>query len=335
MNTRELIWNVFHNEPAERVPVGFWFHFAPDEMEDVFENPALRAVNIEGHRRFVESFRPDILKIMTDGYFCYPNEAFNRAETAADLRGMTAIGPDHPWIREQVRLARELTGAYGADTFCVYNLFSPATLFKFARKGARKRAGVADPDQLLADFIVQDRAAVAGALETAARDIAALAEAVIREGGADGVYYSVQDVADPRIGAGEQAACVRDADFAVLDAARRAGGTTVLHICSYAGHHNDVARYTDYPAEVINWAAALEHLPLGAGKRLFRGRPVIGGFDNSVEGVLYRGSREEIEAETARLLAESGRRGVMLGADCTIPRDTAVERLRWAREAAR
>lgn len=62
---------------------------------------------------------------------------------------------------------------------------------------------------------------------------------------------------------------------------------------------------------------------------------MIGGFDNTKNGILYRGTREEVENETKRLLEEAGTTGVILGADCTIPSDTPVERLEWVRKTAK
>ena len=62
---------------------------------------------------------------------------------------------------------------------------------------------------------------------------------------------------------------------------------------------------------------------------------MIGGFNNTTDGVLYKGSKEEIEAETARLIADAGTTGVILGADCTIPSDTPLEHLSWVREKAK
>ena len=59
----------------------------------------------------------------------------------------------------------------------------------------------------------------------------------------------------------------------------------------------------------------------------------MGGFENGKEGLLYRGSKEEIQAETKRLIEETGKEGLILGADCTIPSNIAVERIQWVREA--
>lgn len=85
----------------------------------------------------------------------------------------------------------------------------------------------------------------------------------------------------------------------------------------------------------MNWAAVVEGVPLKEGKELFGGRAVIGGFGQTENDVLYKGSEEEIRKETAAILDEAGTRGIILGADCTIPRDTDVSHLEWVREAAR
>ena len=61
---------------------------------------------------------------------------------------------------------------------------------------------------------------------------------------------------------------------------------------------------------------------------------MIGGFDNTTRSVLYRGTKEEVQAEAKRLLDEAGTTGVILGADCTIPESTPIEHLSWVREAA-
>jgi uroporphyrinogen decarboxylase len=144
---------------------------------------------------------------------------------------------------------------------------------------------------------------------------------------------------DPHIDTGLHRQILAPADIAVLKAANAACGRAgeplnILHICGYKGHRNDLNHFVDYPAQVINWAAVFEGVSLGQGKRLFGDRPVIGGFDNTAGGILYRGTEAEIKAETRRLIGEAGETGLILGADCTLPRDIDLRRLQWVREAA-
>ena len=58
---------------------------------------------------------------------------------------------------------------------------------------------------------------------------------------------------------------------------------------------------------------------------------MLGGFDNRKKGILYSGTREEVEAETERIISETGTIGVMVGADCTLPADIDHNRLLWVR----
>jgi uroporphyrinogen decarboxylase len=289
---------------------------------------------MRGHLTYYREFQPDFVKIMSDGFFIYPGREFLEAEGAADLRKVSPLGPRHPWIEKQVDLVKTLTGVFGKEVLSFYNIFSPATYFKFGCRSLKKT-----PEALLGDFVQEDRGALVHALNTVAEDLAVLARRVIAEGGADGIYLSVQDLDDSRVDDETRRQVFAPADIRVLRAANdggvpKGGPLNILHICGYAGRRNDLGHFTEYPAQVINWASTVEGVSLGEGKKIFGGRPVLGGFDNTAGGILYRGTEEEIKAETRRIIAEAGRAGVALGADCTVPRDIDPRHLQWVREAA-
>ena len=97
---------------------------------------------------------------------------------------------------------------------------------------------------------------------------------------------------------------------------------------------NNIHLFTDYPAPVINWAVGPEGISLAEGREIFGGRTVLGGFENGKNGLLYTGDKAAIQAETKRIIAETGTTGLVIGADCTIPSDIDEERIEWVREAA-
>ena len=331
---RELVFDAFNNRPTSRVPVGFWFHYTRNELESVYEHPEMREQNISGHSHFVETFKPDFVKLMSDGYFFEPAtaRALSGAKTAADLRAIRPIAGDNPWIRDQVSLVKELTGRFGKEVATFYNIFAPATAFKWA---VSSDTFSGDGDRKLAAFLKEDKDAVIYALSVIAQNTAALARAVIAEGGADGIYLSVQSIQDASVGPDLYAEAVAPTEIAVLTAANAAGGSNILHICGYEGARNNLSLFKHYPAKAVNFAATVEGISLAEGKKLFGGKAVIGGFANTAKGLLYTGSKEEIQAEAKRLLAEAGRTGVILGADCTVPKDISFERFEWVREAAK
>ena len=59
----------------------------------------------------------------------------------------------------------------------------------------------------------------------------------------------------------------------------------------------------------------------------------LGGLDN--HGILIEGSLEDIAGETHRIIKGFGKKGLMIGADCTVPADIDINRLRAAVMAAR
>ena len=56
---------------------------------------------------------------------------------------------------------------------------------------------------------------------------------------------------------------------------------------------------------------------------------MIGGCDNRPESILVSGCQREIEEETKRLVDQAGKTGVILGADCTLPRGVDLNRICW------
>ena len=324
---RELVFKAFNNEKTDRVPVGFWFHYTPNELLSAYEHPEYRDLNINGHKNFVKSFKPDFVKLMSDGYFFEPETAkiIKNAKKAADLRKLIPIAANDKWIKDQVALVKKLTKAFGSEVATFYNIFAPATAFKWAAGGDKK----------LAAFIKADKEAVIYALSVIAHNTAILAHEVIKSGKADGIYLSVQTIQDLSVGPDLYSEVVAPSELAVLASANAAGGQNILHICGFEGAKNNLSLFKNYPAKVINFASVVEGVSLKKGKALFGGKAVIGGFENTKKGLLYKGTKEEIQAETKRLLKEAGKTGIILGADCTVPKDINFERFEWVREAAK
>ncbi len=326
---RELVEAALHNQPVERVPVGFWFHFLDDQRNiDAVSDPSLEEKNLAGHKHFIEAWHPDFVKIMTDGFFQYPNPAVNRSirsiKEAADIR---PLGEESAWFTRQVAFAKKLASAYGKDIKLFYNLFAPARTLNFnqARVGGQEDLTV---------FLREDPAALKKVLDVIAKDYAALAEALIRDGGVDGIYLSVNNINKDTVSESDYRSYIAPSEIAVLEGANRANPENILHICGYEGVLNHLEWYKEYPFLAVNWAAHLEGVSLAEGKKLFGGRAVIGGFGQTDKDVIYVGSKAEIEQETERLLRESGTVGVILGADCTVPRDIDVQRFNWVRDSA-
>ena len=326
---RELVRAALHCEKTDRVPVGFWHHFLADQRHaDALAEPESWKGNLDGHEAFFRSWDPDFMKIMTDGFFLYPRPELQDLQSIRNAAFLKPLGRFSPWIEKQVELCRILKERYGSECMIFYNLFSPARYIEFRQSGA-------DAKSVIVQFMKEDPEALKHVLDVIAEDIACLAKAVIADGGADGIYLSVQNIPDAEMTREKYDTFIAPSELKVLEAANEVSDDNLLHICGYLGCSNDLTWYADYPFRAVNWAVVYEGVPLEKGREIFKGRCVIGGFDNNPEGILYSGSRADVERETARILKQAGCTGVILGADCTVPKDTAPERFNWVREAAK
>ena len=328
---RELVFKAIRGEEVERVPVGFWFHFVTlEEKGQGLNNPRIFQKSVEGHRKYVERIHPDFVKMMSDGFFIYPSNVYSPlVSSIQELASIESIGENHPWIQQQVEVVQAIRATFTEDIASFYNIFSPISYLKRWFRTETSRG-----DKEVADLFLENPELFREILDVIAEDIAILTKKIIQDGGADGIYLSTQEIQDERITAELYQTYIEPSNIKVLEAANQVGGVNILHICGFQGASNNVTIFKDYPAQVFNWATHHEAVSLPQGQELFHGKAVLGGFENGKESLLYGGRKAALQEETKRLLAEAGTRGVLLGADCTVPDDFELERLDWIRQAA-
>lgn len=326
---RDLITAAFHNQETGRMALGFWHHFLKDETgADAFLHPELTDEVIQGQEDFYQAFSPDMIKIMTDGFFSYPAEILQKPLTSRKaLSEIKPLGKSSVWFESQIAYAKLLQKKYGSEVPLFYNVFAVPRTIEFMQQTA------GSPIDLGA-WVREEPETLTKAMDIISTDYAELAKALISEAGVDGIYLSVNNVSPDGITEEEYRKYIAPYELKILEAANEAGGSNILHICGYHGFRNHLEWYKDYPFLAVNVANHVEGITLGKEKKLFGGRAVIGGFGQTENDLIYKGSEKEIRSEVRRLLDESGTKGVLLGADCTIPRDTDIRHLEWIRDEA-
>lgn len=328
-NRKQLIFDAFDNKETERVPVGFWFHFVfGDAQFRGLEDRAILDRVIDGHKEFYDAFNPDFVKIMSDGFFGHPSLLEKTIEQADDLYNVKAVGPDHPWITEQVKTVKRIKESFNGEIATFYNIFSPANYIRIAFEAWDK-----DPEKF-PRFFETEPEALAFAANEIAKDIAVLTKKVIEEAGADGIYLSVQNVQSSLATKEAYHNYIAPSELAVLATANQASDYNILHICGYEHHQNDLSYYQNYEAKAYNWAVHTEKISLKEGKDFFGNKAVIGGFDNNAGTLLDSGDKADIAQFTADLIQETGDRGVIIGADCTVDPRIGLDRLELVRQTA-
>lgn len=328
-NRRKLIFDAFDNKETERVPVGFWFHFVfgDDQFRGLEDRSVLDRV-IDGHKDFYDDFNPDFVKIMSDGFFGHPSLLEKKIEHADDLYNVKAVGPEHPWITEQIKTVKRIKESFNGEIATFYNIFSPANYIRIAFEAWDK-----DPEKFTR-FFETDPGALAYAANEIAKDVALLTRKVIEEAGADGIYLSVQNVQTSTATKEAYHTYIAPSELDVLAAANAASDYNILHICGYEHNQNNLSYYQDYEAKAYNWAVHTEKISLNEGKDFFGNKAVIGGFDNNAGTLLDAGNEADIAQFTADLIQAIGETGVIIGADCTVNPQIELDRLTLVRDTA-
>ena len=323
MDKRTRVLNAMNGREVDHVPVAFWFHFSGEE--------AMGDACVQAHLKYYRETDLDFVKIMCDGYFPYP---LPEIKCAADWRKLKPLTADHPFISEQVERAKMIVKEIGKERCVFYNVFAPFSSIRFGAENI----GLTDADVMA--HMGQDKHAVMYALDVIAQSNALLAELLITEAGCDGVYYCVQGGEYDRFTPEEYAAFIKPSDLYVLEHANRFSENNILHMCGWAGNRNQLQIWQDYPAKVVNWAVHVEGLSLYEGRFFIDGRTAFGGFEthwdgDTQQGIIYTGTKEEVQEYTRNLILNFGKRNLMLGGDCTIDAKLDWERIRWIVEAAR
>lgn len=332
MNKDEVL-KAFKNEEEQSVPFSTWYHFTPNEHVEATKSNGMFDTDLAREPKFVDEVQPDFIKLMNDGYFTYQ---YNNVDDPKNLDSLAQIKPieaDHRWLKEQYQLISSQLQALDRPSVVLSNVFSAVSLFKWSLVVDKPDEDLSNADTIFADLYTKDPETVKHALSVINSDIKKQIN-VQREAGVDGVLFSTQEIQDDRIGEDFFNEVQKKLDAELIAEINKYSKLSILHVCGFGEATNHLPWFVDYQLPVVNWATRIDGYTLGEGKRLFKDKVVFGGLGNTTDDVLYKGDQQEIQTEITRLIDEAGTEGVIIGADCTIPRDTPTEHLKWAAEAA-
>lgn len=320
MNKRERVLAALHNQETDYVPGCFWRHYTRqlERGEDI----------VEAHMQFYRETDVDFIKISGDGYFGWPAKVLENLGHADELFQMEHIPLEHPFLAEQLERARKVVEAAGGECCTFYTLFCPLSIF-------RLQVGW---DKMM-ECMRENPKAVMYACDMIADDVNVMVKAMIQDAGVDGIFYSVQNAELTRFTMEEYKAWGEPSDRKMLDFMNSISDCNILHCCGWdadeAGTHNHMESWKDYPSAAVNWASYVDHIDIPGIREFYPGKGVWGGFDNRVTGIINTGTEEEVKAETRRLIKIGGRKGFMLGPDCSLPTDIDLKRIKWVMEASK
>ena len=309
MNKIERVMAVVAGTRPDRPPVSFWHHFPADRRSG--------DAAVTAHLEHLETHDLDFLKVMYD--LGYPGPRPIR--TVAELSGLEVLAGDHGPFGQHLDTIRALAAKLKDRALFATTIFNAwATLRKLVMEkehvpGPGGRRGYDPSTMRLAEFVAEDRDAVARALSVIGESLAGFARCCI-QAGADGIFLSVRDdwVDTPANGEGTYDRLVRPCDARILEAASQ-GRFNVLHVC---GKALNFTAFAEYPIQVINWADRCAGPAIADVAHSTKPTP-CGGINHLT--TLPDGSAEACAGEVRDAVAQAGDRPMIVAAGCTYDPD--------------
>ena len=322
MSKEERLKAAIGGEPVDRPPVALWRHFPGDDQRP--EDLAAATVAFQRRHDF------DFVKVTPASSFCVRDwEVQDRwlgnvegtrdyvhypVQSPDDWRELGLLDPVQGRLGAQLRCLRLIAGELGEGTPFIQTIFNPLSQAK----------NLAGKERLLVHLRRHPDAVHAG-LEVITETTVRFVNAA-RETGAAGLFYAVQHAQYGLLSEEEYATFGRPYDLRVLEAAQGLW-LNVLHL-----HGVDVMfdLLADYPVQVINWHDRETWPTLAEGQRRFSGA-VCGGLQRWE--VVVRGDPDQVQAQAADAISQTGGRRFILGTGCVTPIVAPTSNIRAARRA--
>jgi uroporphyrinogen decarboxylase len=302
MNKVERVRAALAGRDVDHVPASFWYHFPAEQAHGV--------ASVEAHLAYYRASDIDFLKVMNE----HPYRTDVIIQQPSDWRKLRPAPLSSAFYQEQLDEIKRIVDGIGGKCLVITTIFGPFSSGNHASDGRVTEDLKADPES------------VSAGLSTIAESLASFALACI-DAGAAGIYYSAQGGEEGRFTEEQFARYLKPHDLTVLQALEGHGEFNLLHVC---GDHICLPLYADYPSHAVNWAATKRNLGLKQGRDLFK-RTVVGGLGD--RGLIVEGPADAIQAAVRKVIADVGPRGLMIGADCTVPTDIDINNIRAAVQA--
>lgn len=321
MTKKERVISAIEQREPDCIPTCFTMHF-PEECAN-----GEKAVN--AHLDFLKRTDVDIFKIMNENLVSCGWDL----HTPADYAKLPSFTGKEPMFQRQLELVKNILDKMQDTCFTLGTLHSVGTsamYHPFKRMGY----GYDQSRQVFDGWLKEHPGEILEAVKRIAEGMCILAQKYI-EAGLDGVYVA-------SLGAERRFALTQEQfmewvapfDRMIMQAVKEAGGYCFLHVCNRDVNLDYYRNYDPALYDVVNWGSFEVPCSLKEGKDIFAGKTVMGGLANR-SGVLASGTEEALINTLRTLIKSQGRKGFILGADCTIATQEDLSRIKLAVDTAR
>lgn len=317
MTKKERVQAVLRGEVPDKVPSGFSLHFPVERNSG--------EAGVEAHLEFFRETDTDIAKIMNENLIPYQGDI----RTPEDWKIIGPITKETPIIQRQMDFTKAILDKAPQDTYFLGTLHGVTASSihpienVYGYDGART---------LLVQHLREKEAPVLDAMKQIAEGMCQLAWGYA-QAGVDGIYYASLGGETRWFTDEEFARWIEPLDKLILSEIQKSGCGTFLHICKDRLNMERYRSYNEF-CDIVNWGVYEAPYSLEDGKKLFPGKPIMGGLPART-GVMTQGTLEELTQEAKRLATQYGSEPFILGADCTLPTEIPYQRVRAIVDAAR
>ena len=321
MTKKERVISAINGKDVDYVPSGFSLHF---DKKIVFGDNEVKA-----HIDFFDKTDTDIVKIMNENLVPYMGEI----NSADDYKMVKAVTLEDDFMKNQIELSKRILEKCDTN-----NSFTMATLHGVTASAIHPLERMSKKftyDEVrihLCKLLNENPKPVLDGMKRITEGMCKLATKYI-ELGIDSVYYAALG-GERRFFTDEQfSEWIEPMDKQILSAIKDAGGYAFLHICKDGLDMNRYSGYSDY-FDVVNWGVYETQYSLEQGRELFPNKTIMGGLRNR-SGVLVDGTNDEVKEEVKNIITSYGKKGFILGADCTLATEQDLGKIYAAVEATR
>lgn len=311
MTKKERVISAIKMEEVDHVPSCFSLHFDEDQ--------AYGEKGVKSHIDFFKKTDTDILKIMNENLV--PN--MGEIRVPSDWKKFREISLEDDFIQKQLDFVKKILD----QTENVEEVFTVGTMHGIVASAIHpieKKYGYEKSRELLCEHLREGKSYLLDVFKKIEEGMNLLSEAYLSLG-LDGVYYA---------SLGGEKYYFKDQEFKnyiapyeknILKNIKDNNGYTILHICKDDLNINRYSSFVEY-SDIINWGVYEGGVSLEKGKEVFGDVAIMGGLKNR-SGVLVEGSELEIRKEVEKIINSFGKKGFILGADCTLPTDISYKRI--------
>lgn len=313
MKKIERVNSVLRGEIPDQPPMGFWLHFPKDIISKGVE------AQVAAHLSFKDETQTDILKIMNENEM----RSNQKIEQLHEWKNIAKISKNSKLITDQADILQRIVEANAEDCYLLGTVHGLVASLSHASGHSYSVSPT-----LINDHYQRDPNAVMDGLKIIEENTQQVLEMTMSSG-VQGVYYAALGGEKNKFSESFIHQSLRPAEQALLkQAEEKKDFSTFLHICKEA---TVLANYQDYPCDVINWAMHESPYSFGEAYEVFGNKAYLGGFDDR-SGVLVEGNEAEIQVELSRIQQEFNGHRYIIGADCTLPTDIPLSKLRQIHE---